>query len=74
MQQPVEHIRETLGEKQWSIIKKIWSVVDSDYELRKKRDAFLDFLELERKEGLRAIAEWRKYLKQENNQPLGVAD
>ena len=71
MEQPVEHIRESLGEKQWGIIEKIWSVVNSDYELRKKRDAFLDFLELERKEGLKAIVEWRKYLKQENVSPPG---
>jgi len=28
-----------------------------------RRDAFLDFLELERKEGLKAIDEWRKYIK-----------
>ena len=65
MDQPVEHVKDSIGEKQWRILEDIWSVVEGDYELRKKRDAFLDFLELERKEGLRAIGEWRKYLKQE---------
>jgi hypothetical protein len=65
MDQPVEHVKDSKGEKQWKILEDIWSVVEGDYELRKKRDAFLDFLELERKEGLRAIGEWRRYLKQE---------
>jgi predicted transcriptional regulator len=64
MEQPVEHVKESMGEKQWKILEELWSVVEGDYELRKKRDAFLDFLELERKEGLKAIDEWRKYLKQ----------
>jgi hypothetical protein len=48
-------------------LEKIWSVANSDYELKKKRDAFLDFLELARKEELKAIFEWRKYLKQETD-------
>jgi len=34
-----------LGRKTLAL-EKIWSVADSDYELKKKRDAFLDFLEL----------------------------
>ena len=67
MEQPVEHIKESLGDKQWDVLQKIWQVVAEDYELRKKRDAFLDFLELERREGLRAIAEWRHYLKQKSS-------
>jgi hypothetical protein len=45
-----------LGRKALAL-EKIWSVADSDYELKKKRDAFLDFLELERKEELKAIFE-----------------
>jgi hypothetical protein len=65
MEQPVEHVKESIGEKQWKILEELWTVVEGDYELRKKRDAFLDFLELERKEGLKAIDEWRKHLKQE---------
>jgi hypothetical protein len=69
MDQPVEHVKDSIGEKQWKILEDIWSIVEGDYELRKKRDAFLDFLELERKEGLRAIGEWRKYLKQEQKTP-----
>lgn len=67
MEQPIQHIRESVGEKQWSILEKTWSVVESDYELRKKRDAFLDFLELEHNEGLKAILEWRKHLKQDES-------
>jgi len=67
MGQPIQHIRESMGEKQWNILEKIWSVVESDYELRKKRDVFLDFLELEHNEGLKAISEWRRYLKQEKS-------
>jgi hypothetical protein len=69
MEQPVEYVKESIGEKQWKNLQDIWSVVGDDYELRKKRDAFLDFLELERKEGLKAIDEWRKYLKQEQKVP-----
>jgi len=69
MEQPVEHVKESIGEKQWKTLQDVWSVVEGDYELRKKRDAFLDFLELERKEGLKAIDEWRKYLKQEQKAP-----
>ena len=70
MGQPIQHIRESVGEKQWSILEKIWSVVESDYELRKKRDSLLNFLELEHNEGLKAISEWRKYLKQEKTDPV----
>lgn len=69
MEQPVEHVKESIGEKQWKILQDIWTVVEGDYELRKKREAFLDFLELERKEGLKAIDEWREYLKDEQKEP-----
>jgi predicted transcriptional regulator len=65
MEQPVEHVKASLGEKRWKTLQDIWTVVEGDYELRKKREAFLDFLELERKEGLKAIGEWRSYLRQE---------
>jgi hypothetical protein len=64
MHHPVEHVKESLGKKEWSGLEKIWRVVESDYELRKKRDEFLDYLEREQYEGLKAISEWRKYLKQ----------
>lgn len=51
------------------------SVVENDYELRKKRDEFLDYLEREQYEGLKAIAEWRAYLKTRtgSNEDIGVA-
>jgi len=65
MDHPVDYVKETCGRKEWSGLEKIWRVVESDYELRKKRDAFLDYLEIEHNEGLKAISEWRKYLKQE---------
>jgi hypothetical protein len=65
MHNPVEYVKESVGKKGWSGLEKIWRVVESDYELRKKRDEFLDYLEREQYEGLKAIAEWRKYLKQE---------
>jgi hypothetical protein len=43
MEQPVEHVKESIGEKQWKNLHDIWSVVGDDYELRKKRDAFWIF-------------------------------
>ena len=62
---PIEYVKESVGKKGWIGLEKIWRVVESDYELRKKRDEFLDYLEREQYEGLKAIAEWRKYLNQE---------
>jgi hypothetical protein len=64
MHNPVEYVKESIGKKGWSGLEKVWRVVENDYELRKKRDEFLDYLEREQYEGLKAIAEWRKYLKQ----------
>jgi DNA-binding transcriptional ArsR family regulator len=66
---PVEHVKEFLGKQQWQQLEKIWAVVESDYELRAKRDEFLDRLERDHVEGLKAIAEWRKYLEQEQTSP-----
>ena len=63
MQNPVEHVKESVGKKEWSVLEKIWRVVESDYELRKKRDEFLYFLEREQYERLKAVAEWKEYLK-----------
>jgi len=65
MHNPVEYVKESVGKKEWGRLEKIWRMVTGDYELRKKRDEFLDYLEREQYEGLKAIAEWRKYLKQE---------
>ena len=64
MDQPIEYVKESLPE-QWKLLQKIWQVIEKDYELRKKRDEFLSYLEREHDEGLKAVAEWRKYLKQE---------
>jgi hypothetical protein len=74
MHNPVEYIKESIGKKQWSNLERIWRVVENDYELRKKRDEFLDYLEREQYEGLKAIAEWRAYLKTRtgSNEDIGV--
>jgi DNA-binding PadR family transcriptional regulator len=63
MHHPVKYVNEEVGEKAWGWLEDIWKVVECDYELRKKRDEYLDRLEREDREGLKAIAEWRKYLK-----------
>jgi hypothetical protein len=65
MHNPVEHVKETIGKKEWGTLEKVWRVVESDYELRKKRDEFLDYLEREQYERLKAVAEWKEYMKQE---------
>jgi hypothetical protein len=62
MDHPVEHVKESVGEKEWLGLEKIWGVVETDYDLRKKRNAFLDYLAIEHNEGLKALSEWRKYL------------
>ncbi len=64
MDQPIEYVKESLPE-QWKVLQKIWQVIEKDYELRKKRDEFLSYLEREHNEGLKAVVEWRKYLTQE---------
>jgi hypothetical protein len=65
MDQPIEYVKESLPE-QWKVLQKIWQVIEKDYELRKKRDEFLSYLEREHNEGLKAIAEWNSYVKQEH--------
>ena len=64
MDQPIEYVKESLPE-QWKVLQKIWQVIEKDYELRKKRDEFLSYLEREHNEGLKAVVEWQKYLTQE---------
>ncbi len=68
MDQPIEYVKESLPE-QWKVLQKIWPVIEKDYELRKKRDEFLSYLEREHDEGLKAVAEWQKYIKQEKTNP-----
>jgi hypothetical protein len=74
MHHPVEYVKESIGKKQWSNLERIWRVVENDYELRKKRDEFLDYLTREHYEGLKAIAEWRVYLKTRtgSNEDIGA--
>ena len=67
MQNPVEYVKESVGKKEWSALEKIWRVVESDYELRKKRDEYLYFLEREQYERLKAVKEWKEYLKTRTN-------
>jgi hypothetical protein len=62
MNHPVNYVNDIIGKKGWSGLEGIWRIVESDYELRKKRDEYLDNLEREHREGLKAVAEWRKYL------------
>lgn len=62
MNRPIDYIKESVGKKGWSVLEKIWHVVDGDYELRKKRNEFLDYLTREQIETAKAIVEWIKYL------------
>lgn len=64
MDQPIDYVKENHA-KEWDALQKIWRVVAEDYELRKKRDEILSYLEREHNEGLKAIAEWKRYLKQD---------
>jgi hypothetical protein len=63
MHNPVEYVKAALGKKEWYNLERIWRVVEDDYELRKKRDEFLDYLEREEYERLKAVSEWKKFLK-----------
>ena len=56
MDQPIEYVKESLPE-QWKVLQKIWPVIEKDYELRKKRDEFLSYLQREHNEGLKAVGE-----------------
>lgn len=62
MDQPIDYVRE--NSPQWAALQKIWRIVEEDYELRKSRDEFLSYLEREHNEGIKAVAEWRSYVKQ----------
>jgi DNA-binding transcriptional ArsR family regulator len=63
MNRPIDYVKESLGKKGWSALEKIWRVVESDYELRKRRNEFLDYLKREQLESAKAIVDWIKYLK-----------
>jgi hypothetical protein len=63
MNRPIEYVKESVGKKGWSGLEKIWRVIESDYELRKKRNEFLDYLTREQLESAKAIVDWIKYLK-----------
>jgi predicted transcriptional regulator len=73
MHNPVEYVKETVGKKEWTTLEKIWLVLAEDYELRKKRDDFLYFLEREQFERLKAVAEWKKFLKTDSNKDAETA-
>ena len=63
MNRPIEYVKESVGKKGWIALEKIWRVIESDYELRKKRNEFLDYLAREQLESAKAIVDWIKYLK-----------
>jgi DNA-binding transcriptional ArsR family regulator len=63
MNRPIEYVKESVGKRVWSDLEKIWRIVESDYELRQKRNEFLDFLAREQLESAKAIVDWIKYLK-----------
>ena len=65
MNRPIVYVKESVGKRDWSGLEKIWRVVENDYDLRKKRNEFLDYLTREQLEGTKAIVEWIKYLKVE---------
>ncbi len=69
MNLPVNHVNDHLGDEVWRLMRRIWEVVEDDYELRVMRDAFLDDLERSHHEGLKAILEWREYLKTKHELP-----
>jgi len=60
---------ESVGKKGWNALEKIWQVVDGDYELRNRRNEFLDYLTQEQLETAKALVEWIKYLKADQEKP-----
>jgi DNA-binding transcriptional ArsR family regulator len=70
MNRPVDYVKESVGKKGWRALEKIWQVVESDYELRKKRNEFLDYLTREQLETAKALVEWIKYLKVDQEKPI----
>ena len=69
MNRPINYVKESVGKKGWNAFEKIWHVVESDYELRKKRNEFLDYLTREQLETAKALVEWMKYLKADQEKP-----
>ena len=43
MNRPIEYLEGSVGKKCWCALEKIWRVVESDYELRKRRNEFCVF-------------------------------
>ncbi len=69
MNRPIDYVKESVGKKVWNALEKIWQVVEGDYELRKKRNEFLDYLTREQLETAKALVEWIKYLKADQEKP-----
>jgi len=69
MNRPIDHVKESVGKKGWNALEKIWRVVESDYELRRKRNEFLDYLTREQLESAKAIVDWIKFLKVNQEKP-----
>lgn len=70
MNRPINYVKESVGKMGWNALEKIWQVVESDYELRKKRNEFLDYLAREQLETAKALVEWIKYLKADKEKPV----
>jgi DNA-binding transcriptional ArsR family regulator len=70
MNRPIDYVKESVGKKGWIALEKIWQVVEGDYELRKKRNEFLDYLTREQLETAKALVEWIKYLKADQQKPV----
>jgi DNA-binding transcriptional ArsR family regulator len=70
MNRPIDYVKESVGKKGWNALEKIWQIVDGDYELRKKRNEFLDYLMREQLEMAKALVEWIKYLKADKEKPV----
>jgi hypothetical protein len=69
MNRLIDYVKEAVGKENWNALVKIWRVVADDYELRKKRNEFLDYLAREHQETGEAIVEWMKYLKADQEKP-----
>jgi len=58
---PIQKLKEEEKET-FESLKKIWKVVEKDYELRLFRERYLHELEIEAKERMRNVEEWKHFL------------
>ena len=60
---PLNHVKEVLGAHQWEGQRKIFEVVESDYDLRMVRESVMQRFEFEHSEALKALSGWSEFLK-----------